>query len=195
MAYAASNLFRIGTFNEIGSCSTSADRDDKDDTFFMFNPSIKGISRKALLNAHKRMASYIVENLEAKPTEFLSPAEWDKIAIIFREIPEGTKPRSLYRNLHLAPFIERIVNKKFMQQFADYDDFSLRALMSQYLLDDTLKSTIFPQGIEFTREELAIAQRIKLTLVSKAPDHRIEFRKNSEIKEIVEAKIAALRLR
>ena len=202
LAYVGLNLNTTGTYEGTGHCTKSRNRDHKDDIFFMFDPTTHGISRKALLNAHKEMASYIVANAASRPTDIFPTEHWDKITTILAKLNLSDditpkKARALYRNLELAPYIEQAVNTQFRKEFADYDAHSLRTLVSRCLLTRELleHGEIFPIGLEFTAAETAIANQIASTLDATNPSkarREIAFRINPQIKEIVEAKIAAL---
>lgn len=206
LAYAGLNLNRTGTYEKTGHCTKSRNRDHKDDIFFIFEPSTHGISRRALLDAHKEMASYIVANasidIDSRPTDIFSREYWDKITTILTKLnlPKDITPkkaRMLYRNLELAPYIEQAVNTQFRKDFADYDAHSLRTLLSRYLLtrEKLAHGEIFPTGVEFTAEEAATADAVTAEIDATSPskaEREILFRVNPRIKEIVEAKIAAL---
>ncbi len=194
LTYAKSNIFRTGTYNETVQCYRMDEREKIDSAFFEFKPTNKGISRGELLNAHKEMASNIATQLDTIPMKLLSAEDREQIATIISNLPTGTKPRSLYRNIELAPFIEKAVDLQFKETFADYDDLSLRALLSKFLLDHTLKSSKFPEGIRFSDAEIAEATTIASTIDIANVNRETLFRTNVQIKEIVDAKIAALRI-
>ncbi|MBM3193319.1 MAG: hypothetical protein FJZ59_03695 [Chlamydiae bacterium] len=192
LAYNAENPYRYGSFKEIGRCYNAGDlltrRYLDDDSFFLFNPKSCVISRKALLDAHKNVARHILEEHGSMPNTYFSRAEWEEINQILTQ-KQLTKRSRISVDEELSPFIEKVVNKQFIQLFSDHDAYSLRKTLSNYLfLGDYPKQSLVPKGVIFTSEELLEAGEIKKSTPYES------FHLNERIKEIVEAKIRAYRV-
>jgi hypothetical protein len=198
LAYNASNPFRHKSYKATGACFTGGDllarRYMNDDSFFLFNPKTHAITREELLEAHKEIARHILAERENRPDTYFSLADWDKInEIITRK--DLNKRSRLSADTELAPFIEKAVNKRFIEVFSDYDAHSLRRSLSNFLLHGKYKKeTLIPKGIQFTEAQLREASQIKEGLETRGLEKELEFHMHPRIKEIVEAKISAFRV-
>lgn len=198
LAYNAQSPHRYGSFKHSGSCYTAGDlltrRYLDDDSFFLFNPKTCVIGRKAFLDAHKEVARHILEERETRPTTHFTEREWATINEIL-ERKGLTKRSRVSVDEELAPFIEKTVNKHYIELFSDHDAYSLRRTLSSFLFyNEYPKGLPTPKGVCFSKEELIEVRAIKEAIEGEERERALAFHLHPRIKEIIEAKIVAYRV-